>query len=202
MKKLGLGTIAVALIDKLHECRKQGLIIVETGTLRDAEHEPGWETEERSTLAIAQWMASRKDSGIIPENRFYSIDNSAGNLAISKKVLSDAGVDKYVQHIRADSVAALKTELNTFIDFALLDSSTEPKTILAELEQVHLRIRWPGVVLIDDVYDRGEVNKGSLAIAYAQKYHFKHFRIGNCEAIAFGLQAETLCLEVAHELQR
>lgn len=203
INKIGLGTVCVSLLAKLYEIKKQSvsrMVIVETGTLRDEKHEEGWDTEERSTLAIAQWIKSLGLPGV-SRPAFFSIDSSHGNVEISRKVLKSADLVDIVDYCEGDSREELQ-ELNTLIDFALLDSDTNPETILGEFEWVDKVSRHPCIVVVDDAYDSGDVNKARLVIPQATKYRFPHLRIGNTAAIALGAQAETIIKTVALELMK
>lgn len=160
-----LGSICVELIDALARTVKRPLVIIETGTLRDPEPEPGVEKEERSTLAIAQWIHSTGAN-----HKFCSIDNSLHNIAVSQEVLEKHGVRSGVAYYCDDSRIALHTQLKEKVDFALLDSDTDPEIILGEFNGVKDSMREPGIIVIDDCFKQNiGVDKGRLAIPLAMK---------------------------------
>jgi predicted O-methyltransferase YrrM len=197
MKKVGLGSICVALLNRLYLFVSEPMNIVETGTLRDKEMEQGWTTEERSTLAIARWIAKSPH-----RHSFWSVDLSESNLAISRTVLMNEKLDSYCQYVRGDSAQSLRQihmNMEFGWSFVLLDSDTDPRIILNEFSVVEPRMERPSILVIDDVY-KGDVNKGKLALPEADRYRYRHWRIGETEVIAFGQEAEVIIQEVAKEM--
>lgn len=162
-----LGSICVELIDALFHKVHRPMTIIETGTLRDPEPEPGLEKEERSTLAIAQWIES---TGL--PHKFCSIDYSLQNINTSQQVLEAHGLRSRVAYFCDDSRIALSTKLLEKVDFALLDSDTDPDVILGEYNSIREAMKDPGIIVIDDCFKQNiGVDKGKLVIPLAKKDH-------------------------------
>lgn len=189
-----LGTIVTKLLDGLYRRVGRPLVIVETGTLRDKDPEPGLVSEERSTLAIALWMDT---TGV--DHTLHSIDLSPLNIAISRGALWSKGVGHLVEWHEGESAKVLSNLNLQGVDFALLDSDTDPKVILAEYKELNRAMNEPGIVVIDDVFKQNiGVNKGALALPEAERNMRQWFGISNqVAAIAYGVEAEAIVRECA-----
>jgi len=188
------GSIVVSVLDALYVKTHRPFTIVETGTLRDAEPEPNYLSEERSTLAIAQWIESTGDPHVL-----HSIDLSEEHIVRSKAVLAAHKLEHLVQFHQGHSDDVLNT-LKFPVDFAFLDSDTDPLVILSEYSIVKQRMREPGIILIDDVFKENiGVNKGRLALPVAANEGRKYWGIRKQVAgIAFGDIAEQVLESQSH----
>jgi hypothetical protein len=141
------------------------LVAVETGTLRDPSPEArlgdGW-----STYAIAQCLSDRGDKA----SRLYSIDLSPECIDISKRTVASE-LHPWVSWICGDAVEALHTLPVQTIDLLYLDSSDDPKQILAEFEAAQPKLAPHSIVVVDDTgpYHAGPDGKGTLIIPEAAR---------------------------------
>lgn len=184
-----LGTICVELLGDLYHITAHPLTIVETGTVYiDALEPEEKDLYERSTLAIARWIERTGDS-----HRFISIDYDGQHIETSKRVLAEHGLDGIVEHMRGDS-ALLMRNFQFPVDFVLLDSAAEPDITLGEYCAIFPVIREPGIVVIDDCFKtRERVNKGKLAIPYAERQGHRQWPLRNqARGIGFGQKGEAI----------
>src|SRR6185295_113261 len=150
------------VVDRLPRGR---LVAVETGTLRDPAPEArigdGW-----STYAIAQCLAERGEAG----SKLYSIDIDPGCIDISKRTVSPE-LHPWVSWICGDAVEAIRTLPVPTIDLLYLDSSDDPKQILAEFEVAQTNLAPHSIVVVDDTgpYHAGPDGKGTLVIPEAMR---------------------------------
>jgi len=150
------------VVDRLPRGR---LVAVETGTLRDPAPEArigdGW-----STYAIAQCLAERGEAG----SKLYSIDIDPGCIDISKRTVSPE-LHPWVSWICGDAVEAIRTLPVPTIDLLYLDSSDDPKQILAEFEVAQTKLAPHSIVVVDDTgpYHAGPDGKGTLVIPEAMR---------------------------------
>jgi predicted O-methyltransferase YrrM len=147
--------VAVHELTALYVAYKRPLTIIETGTVR-MEGTDWARADGYSTVHIAEWI---RRTGAA--HKFYSLDLATATCA---RVLESRGLSAFVTLCEGDSAATL-SGFDFPIDFAYLDSCKEPEQNLKEFQAVHARgVR---VVVIDDVYNRDEVNKGKLTIPLA-----------------------------------
>lgn len=147
--------VAVRELAALYALLQRPLTIVETGTVRM----PGadWaRADGHSTLHIAEWIQSTG-----APHKFYSLDLSTN---VCAQVLAACGLTPFVTLCEGDSAVTL-SGFSFPVDFAYLDSCKEPEQNLKEFQAVHAL--GACVVVIDDVYNRDEVNKGKLTIPLA-----------------------------------
>lgn len=167
------GQAVVEALKSAYAAKRFPLTIVETGTIRKLgdEYRIG---DGYSTMYIAEWIRS---SGVA--HRFYSIDLS---VAISRQVLEEKGLLSYVALCEGDSAVTLAS-FDFPIDFAYLDSCADPEQNLKEFHEVHSRLRLPGIVMIDDVHNWPDVNKGKLTVPLACGLGYKETIIGGRQAL-------------------
>lgn len=136
------------------------LVVVETGTLRDASPQArfgdGW-----STYHLARYLADRGVQG----SRLYSIDIDPRCVETSKRAVPPE-LHPWVTWICADSRETLKTLSEERIDLLYLDSSDDPALIAQEFETALPKLAAHSIVVIDDTgeYSAGPEGKGSLLI--------------------------------------
>jgi spermidine synthase len=70
----------------------------------------------------------------LPSTSFTSVDFSEENLKISKKILEDFKLDKYVELIHSDSVEFLKNCPKNFYDCIFIDTSHSFEHTVTEIE--------------------------------------------------------------------
>jgi hypothetical protein len=152
---------------------KGSLVVVETGTLRDdspgARDGDGW-----STYILAECLADRGD----PASRLYSIDINPEFIDISKRTVAP-DLHRWVNWICGDAVQALRSLPVRTIDLLYLDSSDDPREILAEFEEVQAKLGPQSIVVVDDTgpYHAGPLGKGTLVIPKAEEQGWKAERI-------------------------
>lgn len=158
------------VMDRLPKGR---LVVVETGTLRDdspdARDGDGW-----STYLLAECLADHGD----PASRLYSIDINAGFIDISKRTVASE-LHRWISWICGDAVGALRTLPVCTIDLLYLDSSDDPREILAEFEEALPKLAPHSIVIVDDTgpYHAGPLGKGTLVIPKAEEQGWKAERI-------------------------
>jgi hypothetical protein len=144
---------------------KGKIVAVETGTLRDSRPEArigdGW-----STFSIAQCLA---ESGG-PGSHLYSIDIDPKCIATSKATV-DKELHPWVTWICGDAVEAIRTLQEPTIDLLYLDSSDDPRQILAEFEVAQPKLAPHTIVVVDDTgpYHAGPDGKGTLVLPEAAR---------------------------------
>lgn len=149
------------------------VVLVETGTLRDASEEArlgdGW-----STVALAEGLAERGDPG----SRLYSIDLNPDFIEVSKRTVPSR-LHPFVTWICADAAQALRELPEKTIDLLYLDSSDDPEEILAEFEEAESRLAPHSIVVVDDTgpYHAGPFGKGTRVIPEAEGRGWKVERI-------------------------
>ena len=140
------------------------LIIVETGTLRDASPaarlSDGW-----STYTLAQALADRA----IPESRLYSIDIEPAYIETSKKAVPSA-LHPWVSWVCRDARLAIRELDVPRIDLLYLDSSDDPAEIMEEFECALPKLTRESVVVVDDTgpYHAGPDGKGTVILPKAR----------------------------------
>jgi predicted O-methyltransferase YrrM len=147
--------VAVHELTTLYIEAQRPLTIIETGTVR-MDGEDWARADGHSTLHIAEWI---RRTGVA--HKFYSLDLATATCA---RVLESRGLSAFVTLCEGDSAVTL-SGFSFPIDFAYLDSCKEPEQNLLEFQAVHTR--GVQVVVIDDVYNRDEVNKGKLTMPLA-----------------------------------
>jgi predicted O-methyltransferase YrrM len=177
-----IGTALIQLLSALYVIKQAPLTIVETGTVRDGRlegHEDGL-----STLFIARWV---KQSGVA--HRFYSFDIEAGHIISSREFLADQELDGFVTYGLGDAEKLLE-HFCLPIDFAYLDAGADPVQNLLQFRRVQKWMREPGLVVIDDVYDVRNANKGLVTVPFARLEGLKDWKLlDRMAVIAFGEQA-------------
>jgi hypothetical protein len=168
------GNLRESTIRKVMDRLPSGrLVVVETGTLRDASLEArqgdGW-----STVVLAECLAKRNDPG----SRLYSIDINPEFIDVSKSAV-DLDLHPWVRWVCSDAVEAIRTLPVKAIDLLYLDSSDDPREILAEFEEAEPKLAPHSIVVVDDTgpYHAGPFGKGTLLIPEAQKRGWKADRI-------------------------
>lgn len=155
-----LGSIVTDLLTQLCAVKKHWLNIAETGTMYYTKLEPG-ETDlrERSTMAIATWMAKSKYPHL-----FTSIDGHGQHILACQLALGP-DLAKHVNHIRANGKhGLLSAGVEYPFDFVLLDADSDGDVIAQEFYAVHRRMNDNGIIVIDDAFKHRSVNKARVII--------------------------------------
>jgi predicted O-methyltransferase YrrM len=180
-----VGVALVALVYSLAKLKEEPLTIVEIGTIRDprfAGHEDGL-----STYFIAKWI---RESG--KPHKFYSLELTHGHLRGSLEFLKSHGLESYVTYVLGDAEKVLEHFLEP-IDFAYVDSADDPIQNLLQFRRLQKWMRQPALIVLDDVYDPRNANKGLLTVPIAKMEGLKECKMLNrMSVIAFGEDARQL----------
>jgi predicted O-methyltransferase YrrM len=99
--------------------------------------------------AKAQWL---------PSTSFTSVDFSEENLKISKKILEDFKLDKYVELIHSDSVEFLQKMPKNYYDCIFIDTSHSFEHTIAEIELSAEKFDPAGYIFLHDTCQMGVKN--------------------------------------------
>lgn len=155
-----MGLYLVELLTWLTSQKSEPLRIVECGTIRDPRmegHEDGL-----STLHIAGWLKVSEGG-----HEFYSFELEAGKIESCKAFLAEQGLDSYVRFGLGDAEKLLE-HFCLPLDFAYLDAGADPFQNLAQFRRVQRWMRPPGFVVIDDVYDPRNADRGLVTVPFAR----------------------------------
>jgi len=175
------GQQVVELLVWLAAKKDHPLRVVECGTIRN----PTFEGHEDglATYHIAKWMMA----SIAVEHEFYSFELSHGTLQASKQFLRDHGrLDQYVSFGLGDADILLE-HFALPIDFCYLDAGASPVENLSQYRRAEKWMREPGLIVIDDVFDPRNANRGLVTVPYARMEGKKVASLGGRQAlISFG----------------
>jgi predicted O-methyltransferase YrrM len=177
------GLILVEMLDWLAPKKGHPLTIVECGTIRN----PSFEGHEDglSTYHIAQWMDRCSDVGV--EHVFASFEVSHGTLNASRDFLGREGLEIYVDYGLGDA-ALLMEHFNGPIDLCYLDAGADPFQNLAQYRYAAKWLRSPGMIVIDDVFDARNADRGLLTVPVARMEGRKIACVeGRLALISFGV---------------
>jgi hypothetical protein len=143
---------------------RKKLVVVETGTLRDA-NPSARESDGWSTYCLAELLAKRGEEG----SKLYSIDISPDCVETSRKIVPEE-YHKLTTWICKDAREAIPSLEADSIDLLYLDSSDDPKQILAEFQVAAPKLGPESIVIVDDTgpYHAGPDGKGTLVIPFAK----------------------------------
>lgn len=180
------GQNVVAVLKWMAKRKDHPLTIVECGTIRNPSfngHEDGIGTYE-----IAKWIA---ESGV--KHEFYSFELIAGTLKASKEFLrANGGLDQYVTFALGDATLLLE-HFCLPIDFCYLDAGADPFQNLAQYRYAKKWLRKPGAIMIDDVFDPRNADRGLVTVPYAKLEGDVVLTVANRQAlIPMGFQPEDL----------
>jgi predicted O-methyltransferase YrrM len=181
-----VGIQVVWLLKKLASVKDHPLRIVECGTIRN----PSFEGHEDglATYHIAKWL--RKQDGIAHE--FYSFELSVGTLQACQAFLDTHQLTRFVRFGLGDADLLLE-HFNLPIDFAYLDAGANPLQNLSQYRRVEKWMRPPGLIVIDDVFDPRNANRGLVTVPYARLEKKKVANLNGRQAlISFGMDDMTL----------
>jgi predicted O-methyltransferase YrrM len=178
------GLILVEMLDWLAPKKAHPLTIVECGTIRN----PSFEGHEDglSTYHVAKWA---HDTG--GWHDFLSFELSHGALGASRDFLiENGGLASYVTYGLGDATLLLE-HFNAPIDLCYLDAGADPFQNLAQYRYASKWLRPPGMIVIDDVFDARNANRGLLTVPYAQTKDGGEHRVacieGRLALISFGV---------------
>lgn len=175
------GRILVELLTWLAATKAEPLTIVECGTIRSPSfvgHEDGL-----ATYHVANWI--RGDS--LPRHEFYSFDATAGHITACRAFLKASGLDKYVTFGLGDADLLLEHFCRP-IDVCYLDAGASPVDNLSQYRRAEKWLRAPGMVVIDDVFDARNADRGLVTVPYARLEGRKVANVaGRLALISFGV---------------
>jgi Methyltransferase domain len=178
-----MGEYLVEMISWMESVKRRELCIVECGTIRNLSfegHEDGF-----STYHIAKWI--RDTPGW--RHQFYSFEASPGCIQGCESFLEALKMDEFVEFGLGDAAVMLQ-HFNKPIDFCYLDAGAD---VVENLKQFRHAQKWmdvPGFVVIDDVYDRRNADRGLVTVPFARLEGYTVARVANrMAAIAFGEQS-------------
>lgn len=179
-----MGEYLVDMLSWLESVKRRELCIVECGTIRN----PSFEGHEDglSTYHITKWI--RDKAGY--RHRFYAFEASPGCIDGCERFLEALQLDEFVQFGVGDAGLLLQ-HFNKPIDFCYLDAGAD---VIQNLIQFRHAQKWmdePGFVVIDDVYDARNADRGLITVPIARNEGFPVSRIAERMAgIAFGKEAK------------
>lgn len=160
-----LALILTDLLERFYRARPRPLSIVEIGTTYLDERWPvGLSWENRSTVAMAEWM----NRFVHMTHSLLSVDVNATHIAICKSVLEKKNLRHLVQFQETTGLEALSM-LPFHADFILLDAASNAEVTLSEYRMALSRINNDAIIVIDDAYKPLNVNKARLAWPEAEK---------------------------------
>lgn len=141
--------------------RKAGpLTIVECGTIRtpsfDGHH------DGLATFHIARWLATQP-----ARHEFVSFELSHGTMVQSRAFLASAGLADRVTFGLGDAEVLLE-HFNQLLDVCYLDAGASPVANLAQYRRAEKWMRAPGAIIIDDVFDPRNADRGLVTVPYAR----------------------------------
>jgi predicted O-methyltransferase YrrM len=182
-----MGLYLVDMLQWLYERKNHPLVIVECGAIRDPRfsgHDDGL-----STHHIAEWI---KKSGVA--HRYFSVEISAGTSDAAREFLAKQGLDKYVEWVISDACLFMEHfgyRQDTKLDFCYLDAGADPVQNLTQYRYAKKYMREPGFIVIDDVFDPRNADRGLVTVPYAQLEGMKVGKSADRQAvIAFGAAKE------------
>jgi predicted O-methyltransferase YrrM len=153
------GLTIVDMLDWLYAKKQAPLTIVECGTIRN----PTFEGHEDglATYHIAKW--SRDNGG----HSFTSIELSHGTLVASQAFIDSQYLELFVKYSHGDATLVLE-HWSAPIDFCYLDAGADPVANLAQYRHACTWLRSPGAIVIDDVFDPRNANRGLVTVPFAR----------------------------------
>jgi predicted O-methyltransferase YrrM len=94
----------------------------------------------------------------LPSTSFTSVDFSEENIKISRKILEDFHLDKYVELIHSDSVEFLKNAPKNYYDLIFIDTSHSFEHTVAEIELSTEKFDPAGYIFLHDTRQIGVKN--------------------------------------------
>ena len=175
------GLTIVAMLGWLALQKAGPLTIVECGTIRHPSfkgHEDGL-----ATYHIAKWV---RDNGGWHE--FLSFELSHGALVASRQFLMKQGLGPdHVTFALGDADVLLEHFCQP-IDLCYLDAGVDPVANLSQYRRAEKWLRAPGMVVIDDVFDPRNADRGLVTVPYARLEGRKVACIdGRLALISFGV---------------
>lgn len=162
MKDVGLNVVKA--IQFLAEKKDHPLRIVECGTIRNPSFEG--HADGLGTYHVARWLKEQAKAGKFHE--FFSFELSEGILRGCREFLRENGkLDAFVSFGLGDA-ALLLEHFRLPIDVCYLDAGADP---IENLEQYRLAEKWmrdPGIIIIDDVFDPKNADRGLVTVPYAR----------------------------------
>jgi len=161
------GLTIVEMLDWLSAKKQAPLRIVECGTIRN----PTFEGHEDglATFHIAKWI---RDTDAAHE--LISFELSHGTMVASREFLRREGLSTYVTYGLGDATLLLQhfprpgDTTRELIDFCYLDAGADPFQNLAQYRHASKWLRHPAMVLIDDVFDERNADRGLVTVPYAR----------------------------------
>jgi predicted O-methyltransferase YrrM len=176
------GLILVEMLDWLAPKKDHPLTIVECGTIRN----PSFEGHEDglSTYHVARWVSQ---TGAWHD--FVSFELSHGTMTASRDFLAEQGFGpSYVTFGLGDATLLLE-HFNAPIDLCYLDAGADPFQNLAQYRYAAKWMRSPGMIVIDDVFDARNANRGLLTVPWAKNSEGRKIACveGRLALISFGV---------------
>jgi predicted O-methyltransferase YrrM len=178
--------ILVEMLGWLAPQKAHPLTIVECGTIRN----PSFEGHEDglSTYHVAKWVRDKDGDAVNPlDHRFLSFELSHGTIQSSREFLAREWLCVYVEYALGDATLLLE-HFNAPIDLCYLDAGADPFQNLAQYRYAAKWLRAPGMIVIDDVFDPRNANRGLLTVPVARMEGRKVACIeGRLALISFGV---------------
>jgi len=155
------GRILVDLLRWLAAQKAHALTIVECGAIRH----PSFEGHDDglSTYHIAKWMKTEATA-----HECVSCDVSHGLLRSAQAFLAAHGVLLPALRFALGDATLLLQHFRSPIDFCYLDAGADPCANLAQYRYATKWLRAPGMIVIDDVFDPRNADRGLVTVPYAR----------------------------------
>jgi hypothetical protein len=164
------------MLDWLYAKKQAPLRVVECGTIRNPTfkgHEDGLATYHVAKWVHDQWVGGWRltDDGPPLErvpHEFYSFELTAGHITACRDFLRDNGrLDQMVTFGLGDADLLLEHFCQP-IDLCYLDAGASPVANLSQYRRAEKWLRPPGMIVIDDVFDPRNADRGLVTVPYAR----------------------------------
>jgi predicted O-methyltransferase YrrM len=179
------GLTIVEMLDWLYAKKQAPLRIVECGTIRN----PTFEGHEDglATYHVAKWIRDNWSPDPTGSHEFYSFELTAGHIAACREFLGVNALSSFVTFGLGDADLLLEHFCQP-IDVCYLDAGADPVANLSQYRRAEKWLRAPGMVVIDDVFDPRNADRGLVTVPYARLEGRKVACIdGRLALISFGV---------------
>ena len=175
------GELLVEMLNWLSFTKAAPLRVVECGTIRSPTFDG--HNDGLATYHMARWVARQR---MLP-HEFYSFELTAGHLKACQQFLHAEGLDDYVTFGLGDADLLLEHFCQP-IDLCYLDAGADPVANLSQYRRAEKWLRPPGMVVIDDVFDPRNADRGLVTVPYARLEGHKVACVdGRLALISFGV---------------
>lgn len=176
------GVTLVRFLEWLAPRKGHPLTVVECGTIRNPSFEG--HADGLATYHLARWAQAH---AAVALHRVVSFELSHGTLVESAAFLATQGVAGFVTFGLGDADPLLQHFLAP-IDVCYLDAGASPIENLAQYRRAAKWLRSPGAIVIDDVFDPRNADRGLVTVPYARlEGHRVACLAGRQALISFGV---------------